>query len=95
MEGHLGNNFSLVVVLDEIDYLKKDDLLYNISRAGESKFVDNGHFISTIGISNDLHYGENLDPKVTSSMNFKNFIFPLYNTYQLRIILCNRYVCIK
>ena len=56
------NNVSLVVVLDEIDYLKKDYFLYNISRAGESKFLNNGHFISTIGISNDFHYGENLDP---------------------------------
>src|SRR5271157_1867398 len=84
------NNVSLVVVLDEIDYLKKDDFLYNISRAGESKFLNNGHFISTIGISNDLHYGENLDPRVKSSMNFKDFIFPLYDTYQIRMILCDR-----
>jgi Cdc6-like AAA superfamily ATPase len=44
------NNLSLVVVLDEIDYLIKDYFLYNISRAGESKFVNNGHFISPIGI---------------------------------------------
>lgn len=83
-------NVSLVVVLDEIDYLKKDDLLYNLSRAGESKFIQEGHFISTIGISNDLHYGENLDPRVKSSMNFKDYIFPLYDAKQIRMILCDR-----
>jgi len=49
-------NVSLVIVLDEIDYLKNDVLLYNLSRAGESRLLPNRHFISTIGISNDLHY---------------------------------------
>jgi archaeal cell division control protein 6 len=83
-------NVSLVIVLDEIDYLKKDDLLYNLSRAGESQFIDDGHFISTIGISNDLHYGENLDPRVKSSMNFKDFVFSLYDAEQIKMILDDR-----
>jgi archaeal cell division control protein 6 len=83
-------NVSLVIVLDEIDYLKKDDLLYNLSRAGESQFIDDGHFISTIGISNDLHFGENLDPRVKSSMNFKDFVFSLYDTEQIKMILNDR-----
>jgi len=83
-------NVSLVIVLDEIDYLKKDDLLYNLSRAGESQFIDEGHFISTIGISNDLHYGENLDPRVKSSMNFKDFVFSLYDAEQIKMILDDR-----
>ena len=50
-------NVSLVLILDEIDYLKSDGLLYNLSKAGESRSLPNRHFISTIGISNDLHYG--------------------------------------
>jgi archaeal cell division control protein 6 len=83
-------NVSLIIVLDEIDYFKKDDLLYNLSRAGESQFISDGHFISTIGISNDLHYGENLDPRVKSSMNFQDFIFSMYNADQIKMILTDR-----
>ncbi len=83
-------NVSLVIVLDEIDYLKSDGLLYNLSRAGESRLLPNRHFISTIGISNDLHYGKDLDNRVKSSMNFKDHIFDPYNVDQIRMILCDR-----
>jgi len=44
------NNVSIMVVLDKIDYLKKDDFLYNISRAGESRLLPNRHFIFTTDI---------------------------------------------
>jgi archaeal cell division control protein 6 len=83
-------NVSLVIVLDKIDYLKNDGLLYNLSRAGESRSLPNRHFIATIGISNDLHYGKDLDNRVKSSMNFKDYIFDPYNVDQIRMILCGR-----
>ncbi len=81
-----------MVVLDEIDYLKNDGLLYNLRRAGESRLLPNRHFISTIGISNDLHYDKDLDNRVKSSMNFKDHIFDPYNVDQIRMILCD---CVK
>jgi cell division control protein 6 len=54
-------NVYLVIFLDEIDSLKSEGLLYNLSRASESRLLPNRHFISIIGISNDLHYGKYLE----------------------------------
>jgi len=83
-------NASVIVVLDEIDYLKNDDILYNLSRAGENHQLPEHHFISIIGISNDLHYGKDLDSRVKSSTNFKDHIFDSYNAEQIKLILCDR-----
>lgn len=83
-------NISLIVVLDEIDKLKKDELLYNLSRAGESQQLPKSHFLTTIGISNDFDYGKDLDSRIQSSMNFKDVIFYPYNAEQIKLILCDR-----
>lgn len=83
-------NLSLVVVLDEIDYLKGDGILYNFSRAGESHEIPDHHFISLIGISNSLSFGTTLDSRVQSSMQPKDVVFPPYNAEQIRAILCDR-----
>jgi len=83
-------NISLVVVLDEIDYLKGDGILYNFSRAGEMHELPERHFLTTIGISNSLTFGANLDSRVQSSMMFKDVIFAPYNAEQIKSILCDR-----
>jgi len=83
-------NISLVLVLDEIDALQAGDLLYNLSRAGESHQLPERHFLTTIGISNNFDYGNSLDSRTQSSMIFKDVIFDTYNAEQIKAILCDR-----
>lgn len=78
-----------IVVLDEVDKLEDDNLLYNLSRARENLDITNG-FISILGISNDLTYKEQLDIRTLSSFGDKEFVFPPYDANQLREILEDR-----
>lgn len=84
------HNISLVVVLDEIDQLKQNDVLYMLSRAGESKLLPTRHFITTVGVSNDLLFRDKLDSRTKSSMEFKDVKFDPYDAEQIRMILCDR-----
>jgi len=73
-----------VVILDEVDKLKGDEALYNLSRINS----DLQHAkISVIGISNDLKFTEFLDPRVKSSLGEENMIFYPYDAGQLQDIL--------
>ena len=87
------NNLKVIFIIDEIDYLAKhaktsnDDMLYSITRSSEH--LKNG-FISIIGISNDLHFKNFLDPRVLSSMNEEEILFPPYTVTQLSDILHKR-----
>jgi cell division control protein 6 len=83
-------NVSLVVVFDEIDRLKDDEILYNLSRAGEMQKLPERHFVCIIGISNDLDYGKELDSRVISSMSPKDHVFAPYNAEQIIMILNER-----
>ena len=83
-------NISLVVVLDEIDQLKQTDVLYMLSRAGESRLLPTRHFITTVGVSNDLLYDDKLDSRTKSSMGFKDVKFDPYDAEQIRMILYDR-----
>jgi cell division control protein 6 len=80
----------LVLVLDEIDYLVNsygDDILYQFTRAGDQ--VGPG-FLTVIGISNDLRFKDELDPRVLSSLGEEELVFPPYTTTELREILAAR-----
>lgn len=80
----------VMLVLDEIDQLAKkagDDVLYNLTRVNEE--LKNAQ-ISLIGISNDLLFVDNLDPRVKSSLSEEEILFPPYNAFQLQDILLNR-----
>ena len=77
----------VVIVLDEVDKLKGDEVLYNLSRL--NTVLDHAK-ASVIGISNDLKFTEFLDPRVKSSMGEENMIFPPYNADQLKDILGQR-----
>ncbi len=76
-----------VVVLDEIDKLKGDEALYNLSRINTE--LENAK-VSVIGISNDLKFTEFLDPRVKSSLGEENMIFYPYDAEQLQDILHDR-----
>ncbi|MFO8133793.1 MAG: ORC1-type DNA replication protein [Thermoplasmatota archaeon] len=74
----------VVIVLDEVDKLKGDEALYNLSRMNND--LENAK-TSIIGISNDLKFTEFLDPRVKSSLGEENMIFPPYTADQLDNIL--------
>ena len=79
-----------ILVLDEIDYLVKaygDDSLYQFTRAGEQTGPG---FLTIVGISNDLKFKEDLDPRVLSSLGEEEMVFPPYTTDELRAILATR-----
>jgi len=79
-----------IVVLDEVDYYVKregDDLIYKLVRANEELSKAK---IVLIGITNDVNFIENLDPRVRSSMGEIEMVFPPYNAEQLFTILKQR-----
>ena len=76
-----------VIILDEVDKLKGDEALYNLSRINSD--LENSR-VSIVGISNDLKFTEFLDPRVKSSLGEENMIFPPYDAGDLTDILNQR-----
>ncbi len=80
----------ILLVLDEIDQLTKkigDEVLYNLTRINSE--LKNSQ-ICLVGISNNLIFAENLDPRVKSSLSEEEIIFPPYNALQIQDILRKR-----
>ncbi|MFC1801663.1 ORC1-type DNA replication protein [Nanoarchaeota archaeon] len=80
----------VVLILDEIDQLAKkagDEILYNLTRINSE--LKNSK-IAIVGISNDLIFADNLDPRVKSSLSEEELLFPPYNALQLQDILKKR-----
>lgn len=83
-------NKNVIIILDEIDALVKkigDEILYNLTRINQELKTTK---ISIIGISNDITFTENLDPRVKSSLSEEEILFPPYNANQLKDILTQR-----
>src|SRR6058998_429630 len=82
---------AFLVVLDEIDALVKrsedDSLLYELTRINEA--LSEG-WIGLIGISNDLHFKDFLDPRVLSSLGEEELVFKPYTGDELYDILHER-----
>jgi cell division control protein 6 len=76
-----------VIILDEVDKLKGDETLYNLSRINTDLKSSK---VSIVGLSNDLKYTEFLDPRVKSSLGEENMIFPPYDAGELQDILIQR-----
>lgn len=80
----------VLIVLDEIDRLVKktgDDILYSLTRI--NSVLKNAQ-VSLIGISNDVRFVEDIDPRVKSSMGEEEMVFPPYNALELKDILMER-----
>jgi len=80
----------VILVLDEVDRLiakAGDEILYNLTRINSS--LKNAQ-VSLIGISNDVRFMENIDPRVKSSLGEEEVIFPPYNAIELKEILEKR-----
>ena len=81
---------TILLVLDEIDQLTKkigDEILYNLTRINSELKKSQ---ICLVGISNNLVFSENLDPRVKSSLSEEELIFPPYNALQIKEILKER-----
>lgn len=81
---------NFILVLDEIDQLVSktgDDVLYNLTRINEENADSQ---ISLVGISNDIMFVDNLDPRVKSSLSEEEIVFPPYNALQIQAILKQR-----
>ncbi len=80
----------VVLILDEIDQTVKkisSDFLYNLTRLNTELSKTQ---ICIVGISNNLTFLENIDPRVRSSLSEEEIVFPPYNALQLQEILKNR-----
>jgi len=80
----------VIIILDEIDSLVKkmgDDFLYNFTRINQDLKKAK---VSIIGITNDLHFIDILDPRVKSSLGEEEILFPPYNALELQEILKQR-----
>lgn len=76
-----------LIILDEIDKLKNDNILMQLSRAGEAGKIERCK-IGVIGISNKIKYKEEqLNERVKSSLCEREFVFPPYNSTQLKNIM--------
>ena len=77
----------VLIILDEIDKLEDDDILMQLSRAGEAGKIDSCK-IGVIGISNKIKYKEEqLNERVKSSLCEREFVFPPYDGPQLNHIM--------
>ncbi|MBU0894589.1 MAG: orc1/cdc6 family replication initiation protein [Nanoarchaeota archaeon] len=80
----------LVLILDEIDQTVKkisNDFLYNLTRLNSELSKTQ---ICIVGISNDLTFLEEIDPRVRSSLSEEEIVFSPYNAMQLQEILKKR-----
>jgi cell division control protein 6 len=80
----------IIIILDEIDALVEkmgDEFLYNLTRINQDLKQAK---LSIIGITNDLHFIEILDPRVKSSLREEEVLFIPYNAMQLHDILKHR-----
>lgn len=80
----IGENLILIVILDEIDVILKNDgdnILYTLTR------TDN---VSITSISNYVDFKRFIKPKVKSSLRDREIVFPPYNAQQLIDILQER-----
>ncbi len=85
-----GEKQTIVLILDEIDQTAKkisDDFLYNLTRLNSELAKSQ---ICLVGISNNLTFLDELDPRVKSSLSEEEIVFDPYNALQLQDILTKR-----
>ncbi|MFC4406701.1 orc1/cdc6 family replication initiation protein [Haloarchaeobius iranensis] len=80
---------TVIIVLDEVDHLRNDSILYQIPRARANGNLDDAK-VGIIGISNDFKFRDTLSSKVQSSLCEKELQFPAYDAEELRAILRQR-----
>jgi len=84
------HHINLIVVLDEIDKIKEneiDDLIYSLTRSNDELAFGG---VSVLGISNNLFFKSKLDPRTKSSLCELEDVYPPYNSEELQEILRQR-----
>ena len=88
MESVLSSGAHLIVVLDEVDMVKDlDDLLYTLTRANDELKAGG---VSLVGITNNLKFKDQLDPRSRSSLCENEMVFAPYTANQLAAIIEQR-----
>ena len=91
LQKHLDETgITVVLILDEIDELVRkigDDVLYSLTRMNAELEKSQ---LCLVGISNDMTFANNLEPRVRSSLNEEDVTFLPYNALQLQQILTER-----
>ena len=80
----------IILILDEIDQIINkisNNFLYSLTRINSELSKSQ---ISIVGISNDLTFLDNVDPRVKSSLSEEELVFPPYNALQIQDILNKR-----
>ena len=80
----------VILIFDEIDHAVNkisDNFLYNLTRLNSELSKSQ---ISVVGISNNLTFLDDLDPRVRSSLSEEEVVFPPYNALELQDILKKR-----
>jgi cell division control protein 6 len=80
---------TVLIVLDEVDHIEDDSLLYKLPRARSNGDISNAK-LGVIGISNDLDFRNQLSSKVRSSLCEKEVSFSAYNANELQLVLKQR-----
>lgn len=79
----------VIIILDEVDKLQENNVLMQLSRAGEAKKIKTCK-VGILAISNKISFKQSLDERVQSSLQEREFIFPPYDADQLREIMRHR-----
>lgn len=80
---------TVLIVLDEVDHIQDDSLLYKLPRARSNGDVTNAR-LGVVGISNDLNFRNQLSSKVRSSLCEKEVSFSAYDANELCKVLRQR-----
>ncbi|WP_455448082.1 orc1/cdc6 family replication initiation protein [Natrinema thermotolerans] len=80
---------TVLIVLDEVDHIQDDSLLYKLPRARSNDDISDVR-LGVIGISNDLSFRNQLSSKVRSSLCEKEVSFSAYNATELQEVLRQR-----
>lgn len=80
---------TVLIVLDEIDNIQDDSILYQLPRARDNNNLQKTK-LGLIGISNDFEFRDQLSSKVKSSLCEEELHFPAYDADELRSILEQR-----
>ena len=77
-----------IILPDEIDILRDEEVLMQLSRAEETGKTD--CYLGVISISNKIEFRDRLSERIDSSLQDEDIIFQPYDAGQLRTILENR-----
>lgn len=80
---------TIIIVLDEVDHINDNSILYQIPRARSNGYLEQAK-IGLVGISNDLSFRDSLSAKVRSSLCEKEVSFPPYDATELQKVLRQR-----